>query len=266
MRKLISSAVLVTLLIAIYPSNAQNNYRAPRTKDGKPNLNGIYQAINEGNWNVEPHSTGPGTEPMMGAINAVPPGLGIVEDGMLPYRPEALAKRDENRKNRQTADPEAKCYRLGVPRMMYAPYPFQIIQSTDQIMMVFSFANAIRTVYMGNHKPAPADSWMGWSNGRWEGETLVIETTGLNGNSWLDRSGNYGSDAMKVTERITARSADTLNYEATIEDSKIFTRPFKISFPLYRRVERNAQLMEFKCIEYSEEIIYGNLRKQPLKP
>jgi hypothetical protein len=146
---------------------------------------------------------------------------------------------------------------------MYAPYPFQILQSTEHIMMVFQFANALRTIYMTDHKPAPAESWMGWSNGRWEGETLVIETTGFNGQQWLDRSGNYHSNRMKVVERITARSADTLNYEATIDDPELFTRPWKISMPLYRRVEKDARVLEFKCIEYSEELIYGHLRKQP---
>jgi hypothetical protein len=160
---------------------------------------------------------------MLGAINAVPPGIGIVDGNAIPYRPEALAKRQENFANRQKADPEAKCYRLGVPRSMYAPYPFQIIQGTDHLMMIFGFAGGLRTVYMTGHKPAPA--------------------------------------ALKVVERITPRSDDTLNYEATIEDTKLYTRPWKISFPLYRRVEKNAQVIEFKCIEYSEELLYGHLRK-----
>jgi hypothetical protein len=226
----------------------------------------VWQAIGEANWNIEPHSAAPPTEPLLGAINAVPPGLGIVEGGKIPYRPDALAKRQENFANRQKEDPEAKCFRLGVPRSMYAPYPFQIIQGTDHMMMVFGFAGGLRTIYMTGHKPAPAESWMGWSNGRWDGETLVIETTGFNGQSWFDRSGNYQSDALKVVERITARSADTLNYEATIEDPKLYTAPWKISFPLYRRVEKNAQVIEFKCIEYSEELLYGHLRKQPGNP
>jgi hypothetical protein len=241
-------------------------YRAPRTADGKPDLNGIWQALNEGNWNIEAHSAGFGTVPSLGAMNAVPPGAGIVEGGTLPYKPEALAKKKENDANRGKGDPEAKCYRLGVPRSMYAPYPFQIIQSTDYIMIVFQFANALRTVYMTDYKPAPAESWMGWSNGHWEGETLVIETTGFNDQTWFDRAGNYHSNAMKVVERISARSPDTLNYEATIDDPNIYTRPWKISFPLYRRVEKDARLLEFKCIEYTEELLYGHLRKQSGNP
>jgi hypothetical protein len=258
---------LFTLAVVLFAISAlaqqSQGYRAPRTKDGKPNLNGIWQAVNEANWNIEAHNSEFGTVPMLGAINAVPPGPGIVDGGVLPYKPEALAKRKENFANRGKGDPEAKCYRLGVPRSMYAPYPFQILQSTEHIIMVFQFANALRTIYMTDHKPSPAESWMGWSNGKWEGETLVIETTGFNGQQWLDRSGNYHSNRMKVVERITARSADTLNYEATIEDPEVFTRTWKISMPLYRRVEKDARVLEFKCIEYSEELIYGHLRKQP---
>ncbi len=254
---------IVSILGALLFLQQTPAYRAPRTADGKPSLNGIWQAVNEANWDIEPHSSDFGTVPVLGAINAVPPGMGIVEGGALPYKPDALAKKKENFANRGKGDPEVKCYRLGVPRSMYAPYPFQIIQSTDHVMMVFQFANALRTIYMTDHKPAPAESWMGWSNGHWEGETLVIETTGFNDQTWFDRAGNYHSNAMKVVERISARSADTLNYEATIEDPNVFTRPWKITMPLYRRVERDARVIEFKCIEYSEELLYGHLRKQP---
>ena len=253
-----------TLFLSTLSAQQAPVYRAPRTADGKPNLNGIWQAINEANWDIEAHNAGFGTVPTLGAINAIPPGMGIV-DGTLPYKPEALAKKKENFANRGKGDPEAKCYRLGVPRSMYAPYPFQIIQSTDHIMMVFQFANALRTVYMTNQKPAPAESWMGWSNGRWEGETLVIETTGFNDQTWFDRAGNYHSNALKVVERISARSADTLNYEATIDDPKVFTRPWKISMPLYRRTDPNVQLLEYKCVEFSEELLYGDVKKKPSK-
>jgi hypothetical protein len=240
------------------------SYRAPRTKDGKPNLNGIWQAVNEANWDIEGHSAAPGPYWQLGAAFSVPPGQGIVEGGPLPYKPEALQKKKMNFANRKELDPEIKCYLPGVPRAMYMPYPFQIIQSTDYIMMVFEFAGAVRTVYMKN-QPAPADSWMGWSNGKWEGDTLVIDTDSFNDMSWFDRAGNFHTDELHVVERISARSADTLNYEATIEDPKIFTRPWKISMPLYRHVEPNAQLMEFRCVEFVEDLIYGHLRKQPSK-
>jgi hypothetical protein len=239
-------------------------YRAPRTGDGKPNLNGIWQAVNTAHWDIEAHSAAPGLVTALGASNAVPGGLGVVE-GEIPYKPEALAKKRENAANRLTLDPEIKCYLPGVPRATYMPYPFQIIQSPKHVMILHEFASAVRTIYMDNHKEAPADSWMGWSNGRWEGETLVVDTTGFLDSTWFDRAGNFHSDALHVIERFTARNADTLMYEVTIEDPKVFTRPWKMSMPLYRRLERNAQLMEFRCVEFVEDLLYGHLRKPPSK-
>ena len=156
-----------------------------------------------------------------------------------------------------------KCYLPGVPRATYMPFPFQIIQSQKHVMLVHEYAGAVRTIYMTDQVEAPADSWMGWSNGRWEGETLVVDTKGFNDLSWFDRSGNFHSDALHVVERFTARSADTLNYEVTVEDPKVFTRPWKMSMPLYRRVEANAQILEFRCVEFVEDLLYGHLRKQP---
>src|SRR5215471_12804599 len=238
-------------------------YRAPRTKDGKPNLNGIWQAVNEANWDLEAHGAAQGPYWQLGAEFSVPPGLGVVEGGAIPYKPEALQKKKQNFEKRADLDPEVKCYLPGVPRAMYMPYPFQIIQSTDNIMMVFEFAGALRTVYM-KHQDAPADSWMGWSNGRWEGETLVIDTTDFNDLSWFDRAGNYHSDKLHVVERIAATAPDHLSYEATIEDPNVFTRPWKISMPLYRRIEKGAQILEYKCVEFAEDAIYGHLRKVPL--
>ena len=240
-------------------------YRAPRTPDGKPNLNGIWQAMNTAYWDIEPHAAGPSLVRDLGAIGAVPGGIGIVEGGEIPYRPEALAKKKQNQANRLKLDPEIKCYLPGVPRAMYMPFAFQIIQSPKYVMMVFEYAGAVRTIYMDNHTDAPADSWMGWSNGHWEGETLVIDTKDFNDMSWFDRAGNFHSESLHVVERITARSPETLTYEATIEDPKVFTRPWKISMPLYRHVEANAQLMEFRCVEFVEDLIYGHLRKQPGK-
>jgi hypothetical protein len=237
-------------------------YRAPRTRDGRPNLNGIWQALNTANWDIEAHSAAAGLISELGASNAVPGGLGIV-DGELPYRPEALAKKKENYANRLKLDPEIKCYLPGVPRATYMPFPFQILQSQKHIMIVHEFAGAVRTIYMDNHKEAPADSWMGWSNGRWEGEALVVDTTGFNGQTWFDRAGNFHSDALHVIERFTAHGPDHLMYEVTLEDPKTFTRPWKMSMPLYRRVEKHAQLMEFRCVEFAEDVIYGHLRKQP---
>ena len=271
MRNRLGRLTLVTvivgagLLLAVTTATSQTPaYRAPRAPDGKPNLNGIWQALNTANWDIEAHSAGPGLARELGASAAVPAGIGVVE-GEIPYKPEALAKKKENYAKRLTLDPEIKCYLPGVPRATYMPYPFQIIQSQKHIMILHEFARAVRTIYMDTQTEAPADSWMGWSNGRWEGETLVVDTKGFNELSWFDRAGNFHSDALHVVERFTARSADTLMYEVTIEDPNVFTRPWKISMPLYRHVERNAQIMEFRCVEFVEDLIYGQLRKQPSK-
>jgi hypothetical protein len=238
-------------------------YKAPRTKDGKADLNGIWQAINEANWDIRPHSAAQGPYLMLGAQFSEPPGIGVV-DGDLPYLPAAAAKQKENFANRMKQDPEVKCYLPGVPRANYMPYPFQIVQGTQNIMLTYEYAGAVRVVNMGAPTKAPADSWMGWSNGHWEGDTLVVDVTSLLEDSWLDRSGNFHSDQLHVIERYTPRSADTIMYEATLEDPKVFSKPFKISMPLYRRVEKNAQIMEYKCVEYAEEVLYGHLRRQPL--
>ena len=256
------AAVAAVLSLAGIPVAGQTQaYRAPRTADDKPDLNGIWQALNEAHWDIEPHAVGPRPVPALGAAGAVPGGLGIVEDGPLPYRPEAAAQKKENFENRLTLDPEVKCYLPGVPRANYMPYPFQVFQTPQYILFVYTYAGAVRTVYMEDHKEAPADSWMGWSNGHWEGETLVIDTTGFNGQTWFDRAGNFHSDALHVVERYTPMSPNHLRYEATIEDPKVFTRPWRISMPLYRRMEVHAQIMEHKCVEFAEELIYGHLSK-----
>ena len=246
-------------------------YRAPRTPDGKPNLNGIWQALNEANWDVEAHGTGASPFPdLLGALLAEPAGQGVVEGGPLPYKPEALAKKKENfakrltrptsrELNETTGDPEAKCYMPGVPRATYMPFPFQIVQTPQQILIAYEFANATREIHIGRKPEAPAESWMGWSIGRWEGETLVVDVTDQIDRTWFDRAGNFHSDALHVVERYTPISADHLMYEATIEDPKVFTRPWKMSMPLYRRVEKNALFIDFKCVEYAQEFMYGHL-------
>ena len=247
------------------PIAAQAPAGPPRTADGKPNLNGIWQAMNEANWDIQAHVASAGPVSALGGAYAVPPGLGVVEGGEIPYQPAAAEQKKKNFADRLTLDPEIKCYLPGVPRGMYMPYPFQIIQSQKHIMMVFEYAGGLRTIYMDNHQEAPADSWMGWSNGRWDGDTLVVDSTGFIGQTWFDRSGNFHSEALRVVERFSVLTPDALLYEATIEDPKVFTRPWKMSMPLYRRLEKNAQLMEFKCVEFAEELMYGHLRKQPAK-
>lgn len=233
--------------------------------DGHPNINGIWQALNTANWDLQDHSAQPATMWQTGSIGAVPAGAGVVEGNEIPYKPEALAKRKDNLTKRRTDDPEAKCYLPGVPRATYMPFPFQIVQSNRDILMVYEFASANRLINMGKPAEAGSDTWMGTSNGKWEGETLVVDVTGLNGLAWLDRVGNYMTDNAHVIERFTRTGPDHLQYEAAVEDSKVFTRRWKIAMPLYRRVEKNAQLYEFKCVEFSEELLYGQYKKQPGK-
>ena len=249
-------------LVASTAHAQETGYTAPRTADGTPDLNGIWQALNNAHWNVEPHSADFSPVRELGALGAVPGGLGVVEGGTIPYTPEALAQREENFANRLERDPAIKCYLPGTPRATYMPYPFQIIQSRSHIMIIHEFAGAVRTIYMEAQMESPADTWMGWSNGRWEGETLVVETSGFYGSTWLDRAGNHHSTALRVVERFTARSPETLDYHVTLEDPNVYTRPWSMRMPLYRRVEPNAELMEFRCVEFVEDLIYGHLRKK----
>jgi len=265
MKKTVCVSFCAVVIFALSTAVQAQSYRAPRMADGKPNLNGVWQALNEAYWDIENHAAAPGRVLALGAADAVVPGLGVVEGGPIPYLPEALAKKKQNFENRLTLDPEIKCYLPGVPRATYMPQPFQIIQSSQHIMMLHQYARAVRTIYMDHHTEAPADSWMGWSNGHWEGETLVVDTTGFNDLSWFDRAGNFHSDMLHVVERFTATDADHLNYEVTIEDPKVFLRPWKMSMPLYRRKEKNAQILEFRCVEFAEELMYGHLKKQPSK-
>jgi hypothetical protein len=250
------------------PSFAQGQAAAkpaarPARIAGQPNMNGIWQAVNTADWNLEAHSAQK-IEGFyrLGSLAAIPPGQSVVDgDGKIPYKPEALAKRDENRKKWPEGDPEVKCYLPGIPRATYMPYPFQIIQGGGDILFAYEYDSANREVYMSNHQEPPVDTWMGWSNGHWEGDTLVIETTGFNDLTWLDRAGNYHSGSMKVTERLTLEGENTIRYSATIDDPEVFSRPWTISMPLYRRLEPNAEILEFKCVPFVEELLYKDLEQ-----
>jgi hypothetical protein len=258
------SAVLAYVLLAVLIQGQTPAARpnVPRMKDGKPNLTGLWQALGTAYWDIRDHSAQNGPFYQLGAIGAIPAGVGIVEGGDIPYRPEAAAKQRENFRNRLLLDPEVKCFMPGVPRGTYLPFPFQIIQSQGDIAIAYEYASANRVINMGKPKEVAVDTWMGTSNGRWEGDTLVVVVAGLNGMSWFDRSGNFMSENVRITERYTLANPDLMNYEATVEDNTIFTRPWKLSLPLYRRKERNAQLLEFKCVEFAEELLYGHLRKK----
>jgi hypothetical protein len=233
--------------------------QAPRASDGHPDLSGIWQAMGTANWDLEDHPAEPGPVYQLGVIGAIPPGRGVVEGGDISYKPEALAQRQENRAERWKNDPLLKCYMPGIPRAAYLPQPFEIVHSSNVILMAYQFASTNRAINMGKPKEASADAWMGTANGRWEGETLVVDNTGFNDQSWLDRSGNYRSDAPHVVERYTPADRDHIRYEATIEDAQVFTRPWKIALRLYRDVDPNATLAEFKGVEFSERMLYSDL-------
>jgi hypothetical protein len=275
-QRLLSGAALFAATVMMYGQSA--GYQAPLAPGGHPDLNGIWQALNEANYDLEGHNARPamalrpgpyGPVPAapvlaLGAVGSVPPSLGVVEGGEIPYKPEARVKKEENQRNWLTSDPEIKCYLPGVPRATYIPQPFQILQSANQIFIAYQYDGAVRNIYLKDPGPAPVDSWMGQSVGHWDGGTLVVDVTGFNDQTWFDRAGNYHTDALHVVERYRRTSPDIISYEATIEDPNVFTRPWKISMPLYRRQEKNAQILDFKCVEFVEELIYGQWRKNPL--
>jgi hypothetical protein len=216
-------------------------YTPPRTADGHPDLQGIWQALNTAVWDIQDHH----------ARLGVPAGQGIVEGNEIPYQPWALAKKEENFKNRATGDPESKCFMVGVPRITYMPFPFQIVQTPRQMTVLYEYVHTVRNIFMDSpHPRGPIEWWMGDSRGRWDGDTLVVDVVHFTDQTWFDRSGNFHSDALHVVERYTRTGPDHMLYEATIEDPKVFTRPWKISLPLYRRQEKNVQLLEYECYAY----------------
>jgi hypothetical protein len=248
-----------TKTVAKAPTAA--TYRAPRTADGKPDLSGIWQAMNTAEWDIQAHDAKPGPVVVMGAEGGIPAGLGVVEDGPLPYRPEALAKKKENEANWLALDPVVKCFLPGLPRATYMGFPFEIVQSPQYVAFAYEFDFASRVVNIGMKSKAPVDSWMGWSSGSWDGDTLVVDVTGMVEDTWFDRAGDYHSDALHLTERYTPTGPNSLLYEVTVDDPKVYARPWKMSMPLYRRLDKNIQLLEYNCVPFVEELMYGHLRK-----
>lgn len=254
----LASALLMLSSVGL----AAENDSVPRTADGKPDFNGIWQAIGSAHWNIEPRAADFGPVVELGAIGAIPGSLGIVEGGLIPYTAEARAKQQENRADWLALDPVVKCYMPGIPRATYLPFPFQIIQSPDHVVMAYEFASASRIVYMDRPDfEAPIFSWMGHSRGRIEGDSLVIDVSDQVPDTWLDHAGNHHSDALRVTERYTHLGPNTLMYEATLEDPNVYSSAWTLKLPLYRRLDENMQLLEYKCVEFTEELIYGHLRK-----
>lgn len=257
MRRLVGALLTATLLPAV---SAQTLDR-PMTIGGHPNFNGIWQVMNTANWNLEAHSAEAIDQFWgLGAIAAIPAGKSVVRGGTIPYLPEALEKRDKNRASWPEADPEAKCYMLGIPRSTYHGMPFQIFQPpTGDMLMVYPFAAATRVIYMEDHSEPPVDSWMGKSMGSWEGDVLVITTLGQLDSTWLDRAGNHHSNQLKVTERFRLLGPNHIWYEATLDDPQTYSRPWTIEMPLYRLIENDAQLLEHKCVPFADKLLYSDL-------
>jgi len=249
-------------VILVFAASATTAAAAdPARIAGKPNMNGIWQAMNTANWNLEAHSAERiQSQWQLGALFAIPAGNSVVVGGKIPYLPQALKARDDSRMQWPKSDPETMCYLPGIPRATYMPYPFQIFQGGRDILMVYSYATANRTIHMdGKHEEPTVDSWMGRSEGHWEGNTLVVQTHGFNGRAHLDRAGNYVSPDLKVTERFTLQNPNVIRYEATLEDPKTYSAPWTIRMPLYKHVEENAEILEYKCVPFVEELMYKDL-------
>jgi hypothetical protein len=269
LRALGGAALIVAISLGAPISLAQQPVTEPfataieRTADGRPRLDGLWQALVSANWDIRPHAARPGPLAALGASGAVPPGVGIVVGDEIPYQPWAHEQQRQNEARQLELDTEVKCFMPGVPRATYLPQPLQILQTDEHVIIAYQYANAVRTIYMSDPGPAPTSFWMGWSVGRWEGETLVVDVTNQKAETWFDRAGNFHSEAFKVVERYTPMGPNHLMYEATLEDPKVFTRPWTIRFPLYRRVEDHTEMLEFKCVPFAEELMYGHLRRRP---
>jgi hypothetical protein len=218
----------------------------PRTSDGKPDFSGIWQALNSAAWDIQDHNSS------LASFLGVPPGRGVVEGNEIPYKPEALEQKKKNFAQREKEDPAfAKCLLPGVPRATYMPYPFEIIQNPGLIGIRYAFARAVRTIDLTGRSrdwlEGWPDFWMGDSRGRWDGDTLVVDVRKLDERTWFDHAGNFHSELLHVVERYSPIDRDHIQYEATIEDPNVFTRPWKITMPLYRIIDRHAEIFEWDC-------------------
>ena len=235
-------ALVLALALAAPAALRGQSPVVPRTADGKPDFSGIWETLSKADYNIEAQS----------ASRIAPASAGIVQGGALPYRPEMLAKRKQNFEARATADTEAKCYLPGVPRIMYIQHPFQIVQTPTSVLMLFEYVHATRSIFMNSpHLKGPLDWWMGDSRGTWDGDTLVVDANNFNEETWFDRAGNFHSDALHVVERYTLADRDHINYAATIEDPKVFTRPWTINLVFYRHTEPNVRLLDYECYAFA---------------
>ena len=266
LKSLFASVVLLTVISlqgCTQEQTSESNMAAPLVSSDPPDLSGIWQTMNTASWNLEGHTASkmPVTN-ILGALGGIPAGMSVVEGGEIPYLPEALERRDQNRSDWTNLDPVAKCYIPGVPRSTYMPWPFQILQTDTEIFIAYEFGSNSRTIFMDRPgTEAPLPSWMGYSLGHWENETLVVNVTKQVPDTWLDASGNYHGADLVVEERYTLVDENRIQYEATIDDPDVFSRPWTIKIPLYRRMEDGARLLEYKCVEFGEDLLYDHLRR-----
>lgn len=243
-KSLLRSNFVVTLALALASALPAATAQAlPRTADGKPNLEGIWQAAGSASADLQDHAAG---------LNMLA-GRSVVVGGEIPYQPWAAAKKAENFRDRAKADPLAQCYIPGTPRIMYLDFPFQIFQTPQMIGMAFEWSLDYRLIYTdGSGHPADITSWIGDSRGWWEGDTLVVDVRNNNDKTWLDMAGDFHSDALHVVERYHMTGPDTIQYEATLDDAKVFTKPWTIRLELHRRTDRD-RLFEYACEAELEE-------------
>jgi hypothetical protein len=219
------------------PARAQSAAPIPRTADGRPNLQGIWQVRNRASYDLEDHV----------ARHDMPAGRGVVEGGAIPYQPWAAKRKAENFANRATRDPLAQCFIPGIPRIMYMEWPYHIFQTRDYVAIVFEWQQNFRIIYTnGSTHPDGIEFWMGDGRGRWEGDTLVVDVANFNDKTWFDKAGNFHSEALRLQERFTMLDPDTIRYEVTVEDPKVFTRPWKMSMNLYRHKDID-RILEYQC-------------------
>ena len=215
--------------------------KIPRLANGKPDFSGIWQTTSAADYDLEPHGT----------RKDAPPGAGVVEGNSIPYLPQALEQKKKNFQSRLTADPRLKCWTLGTPRGIYYPEAFQILQRPQDLTLLFEFGHSVRTINTnGTLHPTEENAnefWMGDSRAHWEGDTLVVDVTDFNDQTWLDRAGNFHSEALHVVEHWRYLDANTLDYRARLEDPKVFSRPWDMEVLLYRHREKNFQLIENYC-------------------
>jgi hypothetical protein len=264
MRSTFALLAVCTLLAANAHAQGSRANDIPRLANGKPNFSGVWQSLTTANWNLLTHGASAGP-PEYGALLATPPGYGIVDGDVIPYLPAAAEQQKRNYEKRWKEDPEVKCFMPGVPRANYMSYPLQILHSDDRMLLAYQFAGAARIVNFGPPQPSAIDSWMGVSNARWDGDTLVVDVSGFNGLAWLDRAGNHTSAALHVVERYTYAGRDAIEYSATLEDPQTFSRPWSMHFRLHRNPDPHAHLLEFKCVPFTEELLYGDVYKRPKK-